>query len=246
MLALARLNQPQPTGGKGGNWRIHAVYNLGGASFRHQELTNEKGPETLTCAPPVGGAIAFADRGYVRTNEMAAYLQAQGDKSGDFIVRVGWNALRLENADGSPFNLIETLTEMSKQPAVPDDPTPREWTGRAPQGRRKHIRAMPLCLVILPLPPDKAGIAREKVRRIARKQQTELNPNTLLAAGCLMLTTSLPAEFDGAEIRAVYRSRWQIELAFGRLKSLIHVDRLPTRWIWVGEAESFRISFSHC
>jgi transposase len=29
-------------------------------------------------------------------------------------------------------------------------------------------------------------------------------------------------------VLAVYRLRWQIELAFKRLKSLLHVDRLPT------------------
>jgi IS4 transposase len=39
----------------------------------------------------------------------------------------------------------------------------------------------------------------------------------------------LPAEFAAVDICAVYRLRWQIELAFKRLKSLIHVDQLPTR-----------------
>ena len=32
-----------------------------------------------------------------------------------------------------------------------------------------------------------------------------------------------------ADILAVYRLRWQIELAFKRLKSPLHIDRLPTR-----------------
>ena len=34
-----------------------------------------------------------------------------------------------------------------------------------------------------------------------------------------------------AEICAVYRPRWQIELAFKRLKSLIGIDRIPTRTV---------------
>jgi IS4 transposase len=29
-------------------------------------------------------------------------------------------------------------------------------------------------------------------------------------------------------VRAAYRLRWQIELAFKRLKSLLHIDQLPT------------------
>ena len=33
---------------------------------------------------------------------------------------------------------------------------------------------------------------------------------------------------EAADILAVYRLRWQIELAFKRLKSLLHIDKLPT------------------
>lgn len=218
------ISQP---GSKGTNWRIHAVYDLGNASFRHLELTNERGPETLTHAPPAEDTIAIADRGYARANQMAAFLRDHAGKAGDFIVRFGWNSLRLENLDGSAFDLIATLTEMSEASA--NHAAPREWTGRALYGRNKQTRALPLRLILMPLPPDKAEIAREKVRRIARKQQTKLNPNTVLAAGFLMLATSLGEAYDGGEICAVYRLRWQIELAFKRMKSLIGVDRIPTR-----------------
>jgi hypothetical protein len=219
------LSQP---GSKGTNWRIHAVYDLTSASFSHLELTDERGAEALTFAAPAEGEIAIADRGYARAREMAAFLAREGGGTKDFIVRTGWNSLRLENTDGSVFGLIAALTEMESAP-VPDTVVPREWTGWALHGRGGHIRKLAIRLLLLPLPLDKAAAAREKVRRIARKQQTKLNPNTVLAAGFLMLATSLPVDFPGAEICAVYRLRWQIELAFKRLKSLIRVDRVPTR-----------------
>ena len=45
-----------------------------------------------------------------------------------------------------------------------------------------------------------------------------------------MLGTSLPAEhYPAAELLTAYRLRWQIELAFKRLKSLLHIDKLPAR-----------------
>ncbi len=56
-----------------------------------------------------------------------------------------------------------------------------------------------------------------------------LDPNSLIAAGFVVLVTSLPADIPPAEIAAAYRLRWQIELAFKRLKSLLHIDRLPTK-----------------
>jgi IS4 transposase len=50
---------------------------------------------------------------------------------------------------------------------------------------------------------------------------------TVCATGYLMLLTSLPAEVPAAEVLASYRMRWQVELAFKRLKSLLRLDRLP-------------------
>ena len=46
----------------------------------------------------------------------------------------------------------------------------------------------------------------------------------------MILATSLPSEhYPAGEVLAAYRLRWQIELAFKRLKSLLHLDQLPTR-----------------
>ena len=45
-----------------------------------------------------------------------------------------------------------------------------------------------------------------------------------------MLITSLtPDKASPEQLGALYRLRWRIELAFKRLKSLIHIDRLPAK-----------------
>ena len=76
--------------------------------------------------------------------------------------------------------------------------------------------------------------SRSKMRRgiydALRGRRTVLDcARSLIAAGFMVLATSLPQEIPAGEICAAYRLRWQIELAFKRLKSLIHIDRLPTR-----------------
>jgi IS4 transposase len=50
-----------------------------------------------------------------------------------------------------------------------------------------------------------------------------------LPAGFLMVLTSLPADVGIDEVLAAYRVRWQVELAFKRLKSLLGLDRLPAK-----------------
>jgi hypothetical protein len=56
------------------------------------------------------------------------------------------------------------------------------------------------------------------------------NPLTVASADFLLLLTSVPAQDMSADNAiATYRLRWQIELAFKRLKSGLGIDALPAR-----------------
>jgi hypothetical protein len=215
-------------GSTGTDWRIHATYDLGRGGFSHLELTNGKGAEALSRAVCDDGAVMIADRGYAKAGEMAAFHTGSGGRPRDFIVRTGWNMLRLETLDGKPFDLPGVLREMAQNPGPDPFNEPQEWTVRALYGRGKALKRLPIRLVILPVPPEKAAIARKKVKRSASKRQHKVDPCSTLAAGFMMLATSLPADIPASEICAVYRLRWQIELAFKRLKSLIRIDEIPT------------------
>jgi Transposase DDE domain len=183
----------------------------------------------------------IADRGYAKAGEMATFRAGPGGRTRDFIVRTGWNMLRLEKPDGKPFDLPGALRQMQQDPAPEPLNEAREWVLDALYGRGKTIKRLPIRLLILAVPPDKAEIARKKLRRSASKRQHQLDPNSELAAGFVMLATSLSPDIPAGEICAVYRLRWQIELAFKRLKSLLNIDRLPT---WT-EAGSLSWLYSH-
>jgi Transposase DDE domain len=210
------LSQP---GSKGTDWRLHAVYDLGQGGFTHLELTDRRGAESLLRCEPVAGEVLIADRGYAKARELRASLDPSGRQARDFIVRIGWRALALRDPQGAPFDLIAHLQTIA--PAA----EPQEYQVQAVVGRSQQ----PLRLIVLALPADKAEANRKKLKRKASKHQDRLDPRSLVAAGFVMLVTSLPGEIAAAEIGAVYRLRWQVELAFKRLKSLLHIDRLPTR-----------------
>ena len=213
------LSQP---GSTGTDWRIHTVYDLGHGGFSHLELTDKHGAESLLRCQPVTNEVLIADRGYAKARELRACFDATGLQQRDFIVRIGWKALVLRNQDGKPFSVIQHLQTM------PIDAGPQEWAVQAVTGSANLPELLPLRLIVVPLPPDKAEAKRLKLQRKASKRQNTLDPNSLIAAGFLVLVTSLPAEIPTAEIAAAYRLRWQIELAIKRLKSLLHIDRLPT------------------
>jgi hypothetical protein len=211
------LSQP---GSLGTDWRVHAVFDLGRGGFSDLQLTDARGAECLSRGQPVAGEVRIADRYFARAQALRAF-RAASDNKADFIVRLRWNALRLRQTDGGRFDLIATLR------ALPPGELPQEVAVQVDPGR--HAAPLPLRLVLLRKPPQAAEAARSALQRYASRKQKQLDPRTLVAAEFMMLATSLPAEdYPADQVLAAYRLRWQIELAFKRLKSLLHIDQLPT------------------
>ena len=136
-------------------------------------------------------------------------------------MRLGWNALQLTNPAGKAFDLIGYLQ------CLPTDQSPHEVNLRASLGRDEP--ALAVRLVVQRKTQEAAEATRSALRRTAARKGKALDPRSLIAADFMILATSLPKNgYSARAVLAVYRLRWQIELAFKRLKSLLHIDRLPT------------------
>ena len=68
------------------------------------------------------------------------------------------------------------------------------------------------------------------------KKQVKLSDETVYTHNYMFVITSLPAEISAAEILSCYRLRWQAELVFKRLKSLLQPGSVPTKKEETGEA----------
>ena len=142
-------------------------------------------------------------------------------RQADFIVRMRWNTIRLVDAAGALFDLVAWLH------ARPAETEIHEVTALAQSG--KHQKPIQIRLLARRKPPEAMRRNPKELRQRASRKQTQLDPRSLIAAKYLVLATSLPAEaFPAAEVLAAYRLRWQIELAFKRLKSLLHIDEIRT------------------
>jgi hypothetical protein len=220
VLRLADGTCVSKPGSAGTDWRVHGVFDLGGGGFAHLELTDQHGAEALGRGAPCPGEIRIGDRNYARAPALRRF-RAQSGGAADFIVRLGWNALHLTNPAGKPFDLIGYLQ------CLPPGSSPHEVNLRAPVGRDEP--ALAVRLVVQRKTPEAAEATRSVLRRVAANKGKALDPRSLIAAEFMILATSLPKSGHSAKaVLAVYRLRWQIELAFKRLKSLLHIDRLPT------------------
>ncbi len=98
----------------------------------------------------------------------------------------------------------------------------------AEEPERKRGPPLGLRLVAIKRPVGAAQAARRKARREAQRGSHQLSQGTLIAADWVILVTSLAREaFPTADVVALYRLRWRIELGFKRLKSLIGLRGPP-------------------
>ena len=195
-------------------WRIHSAFDLPAERFGWFELTDHKGGERLDRIPVEKGEIRIADRAYLQPERIAAVLAA----GGDVVVRAGWKSACWLDAAGAPFDLIAAFRRNAERGLI-DQPI---WL------RRQHGPALGLRLVAVKKSAQAAQAARRKARRQAQQGGHQIAKETLEAADWVILVTSLPPEtFPSADILALYRLRWRIELAFKRLKSLVGLRRPP-------------------
>jgi hypothetical protein len=206
---------------KGTDWRVHGVYDLGVGGFTHLEVTDSHGGEALDRGPPVAGEIRIADRGYANAQSWRRFLQARDERT-DFIVRMRWNTIHLMNEAGEPFDLVNWL---QARPCERDIHSITVWARPG-----KHQTPIKVRLIARRKPPEAAAAEHGRLRQRASRKQHRLDPRSLIAADYFVVATSLTEEdIPAEEVLAVYRLRWQIELAFKRLKSLLHIARLRTK-----------------
>ena len=195
-------------------WRIHSAFDLPGERFGCFELTDEKGGERLDRIPVVKGEIRIADRAFMQPDRIAVVLDAEGD----VVIRAGWKNARWLDAEGKAFDLLVAFRKAAERGLI-DQPI---WVGR------KSGCALALRLVAVKKPAQAAEAARRKVRRDAQREGYTVSQGTLDAADWVIIVTSLPPEaFSTADILALYRLRWRIELGFKRLKPLIGLTGPP-------------------
>jgi hypothetical protein len=125
----------------------------------------------------------------------------------------------VEGPDGTGTELLPWLRTLARPGQFGSC---QVWV-RAEDGTRVEAR---LCAV---RKSDEAVIAsRRKLRRRAQRKCQELQPETLEYTQWVMVITTAPSEvLTDAQVLEWYRVRWQVELAFKRLKSLAGFGHLP-------------------
>lgn len=200
------------------DWRLHYSYDPRSGRTVDCELTTAAVGEHLRRVKVAAGDIWLGDRNYAKGDGLHHVVQA----GADFVVRISWNSLALRTARGQPFDLAERLKRLGKARRA-------EWRAEAhtPDGKTVPVR-----IVVQRKPPEAIEreikrITEKAARRGRTRRSGKPDPRSLIAAQFTIVATSLDEPAD--QIFELYRLRWQIEIAFKRLKSLLNIDRLEAK-----------------
>lgn len=214
-------------GGKDG-WRLHATYDLVAERFCGFQLTGKDKAEGLERGALEARALHIGDRVYARPGGLRHLVESDGD----FLVRLGVRSLRLLDAQGKYVDLATVVDHAKAGKPVDMHVIVDRHSKRVGSIAKRQADWVPVParLVILPKPAEAAAQSRKKAARSSQQGMHQLQPGTLKVADHLILLTSLGTD-DATpdQLMQLYRKRWQIEIAFKRLKSLIRIDRLPAK-----------------
>jgi Transposase DDE domain len=201
-------------GATGADWKVHYAVNVADLQCDFFELTDiEHGGETFRRVPIARGDVMMGDRVYA-TPPGVAHVIGGG---GDVVVRLNRATLPLFDRSGQRMPLLPLLRRLKGK-------TPHEWAARVQNPNGDWIAGRLIAL------RQSVGAANWQIKRLQREAQHKhktLSRDALEFAHYFMVWTTLKSDLGATLILELYRLRWQIELVFKRMKSILGLGHLP-------------------
>jgi hypothetical protein len=205
----------QAPGAKGTDHRLHIAMDLVSLQFLTVLVSDVHTGETLKHFTLAPGDVVLADRGYAQCQGMRVAIE----QGAALIVRLNPFSVVLSDAAGAP---LELSTALKRQKT---DTLRTLVVALHAAGGQHEVRGWGHAYR---LNVEQANRARHKCRQ-GHKKGTPSTESLLLAGWVLIFTTLAPTVLSAQTIMALYRCRWQVEIAIKRWKSGLDVDALRAK-----------------
>jgi hypothetical protein len=202
-------------GSTGTDWRVHYVVNLANLQCDFFELTDVKGGETLRRIPIRPGDIILGDRIYATPVGVSHVKTAQAD----ILVRLNRRSLPVFDVKENQLDVLSLFRKLKVGQVQPWSTQVKNPGGGWITGR----------LIALKRSVEATQLARRRLEITASKKQKTVSPESWEAAQYFFVWTTLADNFEAPGVLELYRHRWQIELAFKRMKSIMGLGHLPKK-----------------
>ena len=197
-------------GATGSTWRLHYALNLHTLSCDEVHVSAASVGESLTLFDIRPGDVIMADRGFAKRPSLRHAVQRQAD----IVLRTSLSTLPLHDRRGKALDMLPKLRALAIGQAA-------DW----PACVHDDIGVMAVRVCAYKKTAAQTLAAQQAIQLETKRRGRVVQAQTLETAGYVIVVTTL-TEPDAAAIMEFYRRRWQIELAFKRLKSLLQLGHL--------------------
>lgn len=203
------------------SFRLHFMINIFNLSAEQYKITTQKTGESLTNFSIDKKQLILADRGYFSKKSIEHCIKS----GGDFIIRYKHKSFLIYDSNGELLDVAEELSKLEKgkdgkKPVTIDIPAYL----KSQNGELIKFR---ICAM---KKTDDAILKSQK--RIKRKEATSCNAistETKYVNNYIVVCTSLPQSVSVEQVLETYRLRWQVEIYFKRLKTLMAFGDVPNK-----------------
>lgn len=200
-------------GSTGTDWRLHYSIELFNLQCDQFLLSRQNIGESFLNFKINKDDLIIGDRAYGRLKGLA-YVK---DRGGYFLARLKSKAFKIYNKQDQEINLLNEYKTLSigevKELYIKAD--------------TKEFPNFEMRLCAIRKSDEEAEKSIKTALKEHRKKQRKINSETLELHRYIILISSLPETITANQIMELYRIRWQIEIAFKRLKSILGLGHLP-------------------
>ena len=216
-LRLVDATCASKPGSKGTDFRLHVCVDLPARRFSQAELTDAKGGESFKRFKVSVGDLFVGDRIYGTADGIEHVFLGGGYVD----VRINGSSLPLFDAEDCRIDPLRLARELPPGEMTEVDAFIRPKSGQPIVGR----------LCILALPEKEAQEAQQSLlRRRSGKRRRKPGLRAIESAKYIFLFVTAPRHMvSTGQAFLIYRLRWQVELAFKTMKTVLKYGQLPNR-----------------
>ena len=196
-------------------YRLHYAIDIFKMSRVEYKITTNEVGESLCNFSPQPNHLQIGDRAYTTINGLE-HCAAAG---ASYIMRLRKNSFTIRDENGEKLDMLALFATLKTEECL-------DISAYATNAKGKKI---PIRVCAKRKTPQAIEETQKKLKRKEQTRQRKMLEETKTYNEYIIVVTNLDENIPAKEILEAYRLRWQIEIYFKRLKSILGCGVLPKR-----------------
>jgi len=194
-------------------YRLHYMLDVFKMAGLQCKITAQSVGEALVNFEITPNMLVIADRMYSTVKGMAHCL----DAGADFILRMRKNSFKTCDAGGNKIDLLSIFKQLGAE----------EYADFKAVAVSKDGTSVPVRICAKRKTPEQIEQVCKKLKLLERKGR--ISDEAKMFNEYIVVVTSLGKNISAGQVLSTYRLRWQVEIYFKRLKSILDFGELPKK-----------------